>query len=319
MSDVTVSIVNMNGREFLLACLESLAGADAEIVVLDNASEDGSVDAVRERFPGVRVIAQQHRAGFGANHNTVIRATSGRYIFILNADTKVSAGTIEGLREHLDAHAEAAVAGPLVRGFDGRQQDSAWRLPSLPVQLVWALTLGQLGAVVSRGNTPSTVGAVSASAMMVRRDALEQAGLFDEGYFMFSEEAELAQRFRRLGLEVHYVPGYEVLHKGQGSTAHVPERQVNEFWRSLDRYLARYHSPLAAFLVRRLTGLGYALAFVAAQVGARLPRRLRPGGASSWNPVVYRLHVRNAFRKTWDPGLRELAEDWNRSKGRDSR
>jgi GT2 family glycosyltransferase len=84
VSDLSVSIVNTNSRELLLACLESLAGTDAEIVVLDNASEDGSVDAVREQFPDVRVIPQEFRAGFGANHNTVIRVTHGRYVYVLN-------------------------------------------------------------------------------------------------------------------------------------------------------------------------------------------------------------------------------------------
>ena len=83
MPDLSVSIVNTNSRVLLLACLDSLAGTDAEIVVLDNASEDGSADAVRERFPEVRVIAQSHRAGFGANHNTVIRATTSRYVYVL--------------------------------------------------------------------------------------------------------------------------------------------------------------------------------------------------------------------------------------------
>src|SRR6476469_1207453 len=85
--DLSVSIVNTNSRELLLACLQSLAGTDAEIVVLDNASEDGSAVAVRERFPDVRVIAQARRAGFGANHNVVIRATTGRYLYVLNEDT----------------------------------------------------------------------------------------------------------------------------------------------------------------------------------------------------------------------------------------
>ena len=87
MPDLSVSIVNTNSRELLLACLDSLAGTDAEIVVLDNASEDGSAEAVRDRFPEVRVIAQPYRAGFGANHNTVIRATTGRYVYVLNEDT----------------------------------------------------------------------------------------------------------------------------------------------------------------------------------------------------------------------------------------
>jgi GT2 family glycosyltransferase len=256
LPDITVSIVNTNGRELLLECLESLGSIDADIVVLDNASEDGSVAAVRDRFPNVRVIAQTRRAGFGANHNTVIRETSGRYVLVLNEDMMIPSGTVERLAAYLDAHPRVAVAGPLIRGFDGRQQGSAWRLMTVPVQLLWAFTLGQRGAVASRATVPGPVGAVAAGAAMYRRQALEDVGLFDEAYFMFGEEGDLAQRWRRLHLERHYVPDVELFHAGQQSTAHVPERQINEVWRSMDIYLSRYHSSAAARMLRWLTGLG---------------------------------------------------------------
>jgi GT2 family glycosyltransferase len=312
LPDITVSIVNTNGRELLLECLESLGSIDADIVVLDNASEDGSVAAVRDRFPNVRVIAQTRRAGFGANHNTVIRETSGRYVLVLNEDMMIPSGTVERLAAYLDAHPRVAVAGPLIRGFDGRQQGSAWRLMTVPVQLLWAFTLGQRGAVASRATVPGPVGAVAAGAAMYRRQALEDVGLFDEAYFMFGEEGDLAQRWRRLHLERHYVPDVELFHAGQQSTAHVPERQINEVWRSMDIYLSRYHSSAAARMLRWLTGLGYALALIIARIGLRLPARLRPTGADAWNPGIYRLHVRNAFRGTRSPGMSELAEEWNR-------
>ena len=131
--DVSVSLVNTNSRELLLACLESLPGGavgapgraspaspatlpaqgtGVEIVVLDNASEDGSAAAVRERFPGVRVIEQRYRAGFGANHNTVIRATTGRYVFVLNEDTTSADWGFERMVAHLDANPRVAALGP---------------------------------------------------------------------------------------------------------------------------------------------------------------------------------------------------------------
>jgi GT2 family glycosyltransferase len=309
--EVTVSIVHASRPELTLDCLESLhhdAGSRRaiEIVVLDNATGEELVPSVRQRFPDVRVVEQSHRAGFGANQNTIVRTTSSRYVFVLNPDTRVPAGTIDSLADYLDAHPEVAVAGPLVRGFDGKQHGSAWRLMSIPVQLVWALTLGRLGAVVSRGSRPKRVGAVSGSAMMVRRNAFDAAGGFDEHYFMFGEEADLARRLAGLGLEVHYVPSAEVLHHGQTSTSTAPERQVNETWRSLDLYLSRYHSPRAARVLRGLTGLGYALAVPAAAVRSALTGRGRESSR------LYRLHVRNAFRGTRDPGLRELAEPGQR-------
>jgi GT2 family glycosyltransferase len=313
VSDVTVSIVNTNGGELLLDCLQSLAGTQADVVVLDNASEDGSVAAVRDGFPHVRVIAQEFRAGFGANHNRVIRTSSATYVLVLNEDTLVPEGTIEGLVAYLDEHPDVAVAGPLIRGFDGRQQGSAWRVMTVPVQLAWALTLGQFGAVQSRGSRPRRVGAVAAGAALYRRSALERVGLFDEGYFMFGEEGDLARRWEEIGLERHYVPIVEILHAGQHSTSKVPERQINEVWRSMDRYLSRWHSPFGRRTLTWLTGAGYALAVVASEVGRRLPARLRPAAAATWNPGIYRLHVRNAFRGVRDPGMRELADAWNQA------
>jgi GT2 family glycosyltransferase len=320
MVDVTVSIVHASKPELTLDCLASLRAdlgrrCSLEVVVLDNASEDGLAAAIAEHYPEVRLIRQRRRAGFGANQNTIIQSTKSRYVFVLNPDTRVPPGTIDGLVDYLDLHPEAAVAGPLVRGFDGVQQGSAWRLVTIPVQLVWALTLGRRGAVVSRGNAAKPVGAVGGSAMLIRRDALDQAGLFDEAYFMFGEEAELARRFERLGVERHYVPAVEVLHLGQGSTSRVPERQINEFWRSFELYLSRYHGPFEARLLRWLTGLGYALAVGAAGLARLVPSRLAPAGSESWNPLAYRLHVRNAFSRVRRPGLRELADDWNRSHG----
>ena len=129
---------------------------------------------------------------------------------------------------------------------------------------------------------------------------------------MYCEEADLAQRLRRLGLEHHYVPTVEVLHQGLQSTAHVPEHRVNEFWRSLDLYLARYHSPVEARVLRWLTGLGYALGVAGAGVARHMPASLRPASADLWDSRIYRLHARDAFRGIRDPSLRELAEEWNR-------
>jgi hypothetical protein len=318
--DVTVSIVHASGPELTLACLESLAedrgrASSVEVVVLDNAAEDGLPAAVRERFPDVRVIEQPWRAGFGANHNAIVRATESRYVFVLNPDTRVPPGTIDGLVSYLDEHREAGLAGPLLRGFDGRQQFSALRLMTIPVQLVWALSLGQVGVVQSRGTTPKAVGAVGGSAMLVRRDALERIGLFDESYFMYCEEADVARRLDRLDLERHYVPAVEVHHHRLQSTARTPERRINEFWRSLDTYLARHHGRLEGRVLRWLTGLGYALASGVAAAGTRLPERLRPEIFGAWEPAEYRLHARNAFHGVRSPGLRELAEDWNRARG----
>jgi GT2 family glycosyltransferase len=298
--DVSVSIVNTNSRELLLACLGSLAGADAEIVVLDNASEDGSAEAVRERFPDVRLIAQLYRAGFGASHNAVIRATSGRYVYVLNEDTTAADWRLDRLVAYLDAHPRVAVLGPRLVYPDGRRQDSAWRFPTPLVSALGLVTLGRAGVKQSQGETPRPVDWVTGAALLARREALEEVGLFDEGFFLYSEEVDLQFRLRRAGWEVHYFPEATVVHHESQFSAAVPERRINEMWRSRHRYWRKHHSRAGARIAALATGAQYAAR------GALTPvARSDPGLGARM-----RLHARDAWAVK-GPGLRELADEWN--------
>jgi len=133
--DVSVSIVNTSSMELLLACLESLQDATSpslsvEVVVLDNASDDGSVEAVRERFPWVHLIEQPFRAGFPANQNAVIRTTSGRYVYVLNEDTVSEPGSLDRLVAYMEAHPRVGALGPRIVDPEGRPLASAWRFPT---------------------------------------------------------------------------------------------------------------------------------------------------------------------------------------------
>jgi GT2 family glycosyltransferase len=298
--DLSVSIVNTGSRELLLACLASLVGTAAEIVVLDNASEDGSVAAVRERFPDVRVIAQRQRAGFGANHNTVVRATSGRYVYVLNEDTTADDWGFEALTAYLDTHPRVAALGPRLVYPDGRVQDSAWRFPTPLVSMLSLATLGRLGVTQSRGDAPRAVDWVMGAAVLLRRQALEEVGLFDEGFFLYSEEVDLQVRLRRAGWEVHYFPEAKVVHHESQFSADIPERRINEMWRSRHRYWNKHHSAAGARIAALATGAQYAARALLAPVAGR-----DPGLAGRM-----RLHAHDAWRVT-GPGLRELADEWN--------
>jgi GT2 family glycosyltransferase len=294
VADLSVSIVNTNSRELLLACLTSLAGADAEIVVLDNASEDGSANAVRELFPDVRVIAQPFRAGFGANHNTVIRSTSGRYVYVLNEDTTADDWRFERTVRYLDAHPRVAALGPKLVYPDGRRQDSAWRFPTPLVSLLGLPTLGRLGVKQSSGEQPRPVDWVMGAALLLRREAVEAVGLFDEGFFLYSEEVDLQFRLRQAGWEVHYFPEATVVHHESQFSADIPERRINEMWRSRHRYWRKHHGGFGARVAALSTGAQYAARAVLS------PRRR----------ARMRLHARDSWRVA-GPGLRELADEWN--------
>ncbi len=300
MTDLSVSIVNTNSRGLLLACLESLQGEDAELVVLDNASEDGSADAVTARFPGVRLIAQKRRAGFGANHNTVIRSTGGRYVYVLNEDTTSDDWGFARMVEYMDAHPRVAALGPRIAYPDGRRQASAWRFPTPVTSLLSLPSLGRVGIVQSHGDEARTVDWVMGAALLLRRSALDEVGLFDEGFFIYSEEVDLQLRLRRAGWDVHFFPAVTVVHHESQFSAEIPERRINEMWRSRHRYWRKHHSPLGARVAALSTGVQYGLrAGLAPAAG-----RDRGFGARM------RLHVRDAWRVS-GPGLRELAEEWN--------
>jgi GT2 family glycosyltransferase len=300
VADLSVSIVNTNSRALLLACLESLAGVEAEIVVLDNASEDGSADAVRDRFPAVRVIAQEHRAGFGANHNTVIRGTTGRYVYVLNEDTTAVDWGFDALTEYLDDHPRVAALGPRLVYPDGRLQDSAWRFPTPLVSTISLATLGRLGVTQSRGDEPRGVDWVMGAAVVLRREALDEVGLFDEDFFLYSEEVDLQERLHRAGWDVHYFPGVSVVHHESQFSADIPERRINEMWRSRHRYWQKHHSGAGARIAALATGAQYATRAALSPIVRRDPAAA----------ARMRLHARDAWRVT-GPGLRELADEWN--------
>lgn len=303
MPDVSVSLVNTNSRDLLLACLESLGGSEAEIVVLDNASEDGSAAAVRERFPDVRLIEQRHRAGFGANHNTVIRGTTGRYVFVLNEDTTSEDWGFDRMVAHLDASPRVAALAPRLVYPDGRPQTSAWHFPSPARAALGLLTLGRAGVVQSSGSETHDVDWAMAAALLLRREALEEVGVFDEGFFIYSEETDLCRRLQEAGWRTQYFPQVTVVHHESQFSAGIPERRINEMWRGRHRYWRKHHSAAGARVAALCTGAQYA---------ARAVLRARDRDFAA----RMRLHARDAIQVR-GPGLRELAEEWNREHAND--
>jgi hypothetical protein len=302
--DLSVSIVNANSHDALLECLKSMEGSltdevDVEIVVLDNASDDRSADAVRKCFPQVRLIEQASREGFGVNQNRVIRATRGRYAYLVNPDTFSDDWGFARLVAELDDHPRVAALGPRLVYPNGEQQESAWRFPTPFASVLGLATLGRVGIEQSVGELPRSVDWLMGSALVLRREALDDVGLFDESFFMYFEETDLCLRLRKAGWELQYFPALTVVHQKAESTADLPERRINEWWRGHHRYWRKHHSSLGARVAAIAMGARYA--------GAALRSRRDPA-----HRARMRLHARNSLRVV-GPGLRELADEWNRA------
>jgi N-acetylglucosaminyl-diphospho-decaprenol L-rhamnosyltransferase len=193
-----------------------------------------------------------------------------------------------------------AALGPRLVYPDGRLQDSAWRFPTPLVSTLSLATLGRLGVTQSRGDESRAVDWVTGAAFVLRREALDEVGLFDEDFFLYSEEVDLQARLHRAGWEVHYFPAVKVVHHESQFSADVPERRINEMWRSRHRYWRKHHSGAGARIAALATGAQYAARALLSPVA-----RHDPGLGARM-----RLHAHDAWRVT-GPGLRELADEWN--------
>jgi hypothetical protein len=255
--DVSVVVVTLNGRDLVERCLDSVADA-GELIVVDHGSTDGTIDLVRERFPQARLIEQENR-GMGGGNNAGMRAASGRYFLLLNSDAWVVGDGLRQLVEFGDSHPEAAVIGPRLRNPDGTLQRSVRAFPTL-----WRLATeyfflrklaprtDALNSFYGGGFDHGSVREADwlyGACLFVRRDAVDQVGLFDESFFMFSEEVDWCYRFRTAGWKVLFDPGAEVVHVGGGSHG---GRMYRENLRGHLRFFAKHYGPAQAERARKL-------------------------------------------------------------------
>jgi len=254
VATVSVVVVAFNALPWLERSLGSVAGH--ETIVVDNGSADASVEVARRH--GAQVIEQENR-GFGAGNNTGMRAASGDYFLLLNSDAWVVGDAVERLVEFAEAHPEAAVFGPRLLNEDGTLQRSARGFPSL-----WRLATEYfflrklaprstlLNALYAGGFEHDEVREVDwlyGAALLVRRAAADEVGLFDESFFMFGEETDWCYRFRAAGWKVLFFPGAEVVHVGGATHG---GRLYRENLRSHLRFLAKHRGLREAERARRL-------------------------------------------------------------------
>ncbi len=317
--DLSYCVVNTNGRELLLACLRSIRdhgieAAGTEVLVLDNASDDGSADAVErwnasgEGIGGrLRLIRGERREGKAKLDSILLAEARGDLCLLLNEDSELRDGAVEALVGALRADPKAAAAGALLLDPAGRAQPCAWRLPGLGTAIASALFLHRLLVTQSGGERTREVGWVQSAAMLVRREAAREVGYLDPDFFVYSDETDFCKRLGDAGWRILHVPAATVIHHEQLATDRgAGERRIVEFHRGRDRYLRKHHGPVTARIAGVLAAWSYA---VRALVALALPGH---------EAAIYRLHARQALHPDRGEGLREAAEAYNASRSRRS-
>jgi N-acetylglucosaminyl-diphospho-decaprenol L-rhamnosyltransferase len=306
--EVSFCVVNTEQRELLARCLDAIAAERAalpfetEVLVLDNASTDGSAGAARHHPTVTEVIALHQRRGKGENDTALLQRSRGRFALLLNEDSELRPGAVAALHAAMAERPEAAAAGARLLRPDGTLQPSAWRFPTPATALVGAVFLHRKLTVQSRGDVTREVDWAQSAALLVRVEAARAIGYFDPAFFVYSDEVDFCKRLRDAGWTTLYVPAAVAVHHEQLSTGAVPERRIVELSRNRDRYMRKHHSPLAAAVVRVLTAWAYALRSLAAVV--------LPGHS----PRRYWRHVTATLRPDRGEGLREAAVEHNRGR-----
>jgi N-acetylglucosaminyl-diphospho-decaprenol L-rhamnosyltransferase len=313
VSDVELSycVVNTSQRELLLRGLDAIERDRAglpfatEVLVLDNGSRDGSVDAALTHPAVDEVVAEPRRSGKGERASEILGRARGRYALLLDADAELEPGATLALHEALVMRPDAACAGAALRRPDGVPQASAWRFPTPITALAGALFLHRLLTVQSRGVSTRVVDWCQSAALLVRVSAAEEVGYLDPAFFVYSDEVDFQKRLANTGWRSLWVPQAMAVHHEQLATGAAPERRVVEFARNRDLYMRKHHSPAAARAVRWLTAWSYALRALAALV--------LPGHVGGRESNRYLRHVTATLHPERGEGLREAAEEYNRS------
>jgi hypothetical protein len=255
---VSAIVVTHNAAGWIERCLQSLDGTGAEAIVVDNASTDGTPALVREKFPNVRVLEEENR-GFGAGNNAGMRVASGRYFLLLNPDAWLTEGALDKLVAFADEHPEAAIVGPRLLNPDGSLQRSVRGYPSpwrIATEYFFLRKLGPrthaLNALFAEQFDHESVREAEylfGACMLVRREAVDSVGGFDEDFFLMSEEVDWCYRFRQAGWKVLFYPGAEVFHVVGAS---LNPRQFHAIVRGHLQFLRKHRGEREAERARRV-------------------------------------------------------------------
>lgn len=265
--DLAIVIVNWNVKELLRECLKSVysqsRGISLEVVVIDNASSDGSVDIVEKEFPEVKLIKNKENVGFAKANNQAIRESTGRYILLLNPDTVIVGDALATMVLFMDSHRESGAIGPRILNPDHTVQLTCGRhSPTLATEL-W--DFARLSSMFPKSrvfgkslmsfwphNDTREVELLSGACMMVRRETIEQTGLMDEKFFLFAEETDWCYRIRKNGWKIFLDAAAEVVHLGGQSVKLSSGNMTLESHKSMHLFFLKHHGSLSALVYRAM-------------------------------------------------------------------
>jgi GT2 family glycosyltransferase len=289
--DVTVIIVSWNTRDILRDCLRSVCdqtrAGSFEVIVVDNASSDGSAAMVRSEFPAVALVENRENRGFAAANNQALARASGRYVLLLNPDTLILDRAIDTMVGWMDAHPRIGCAGCQVLEDRDTVQMTCFRFPS-PLNILLSLTgldrlfprsrlFGRYWMRWWDRRSEREVDVVSGMFMLVRREVLAQIGPMDEDYFIYAEEADWCYRMRRAGWSRVFTPAARIVHREGGgkSTAQLSTKMYVQQQKSL----LIFHRKNLGFLAWAAAKLFYTVSMLARMVAWKLNALLRRGGS----------------------------------------
>ncbi len=273
--ELTIIIVNWNTRDLLQQCLQScyplLGELDCEIVVVDNASSDGSAEMVRARFPDVHLFVNRANLGFARANNQAMTVSESRYVLLLNSDTVVLPGEIQKLIAFMNSHPQVGAVGPQLLNPDGSVQPSYGPKPSFYQMFIDLTGLSSMNqkdyAQPSRPQVTGgvqSVGWLQGACLMMRREAISQIGLLDEGYFMYTEEVDWCYRAQKAGWSLYHLPEARVIHLGGQSAAQQPTQKRQQLYRSKLLFVRKHRGWVQYVALRLVTKVSACLKLVLA-------------------------------------------------------
>jgi GT2 family glycosyltransferase len=253
--EISIIIVNWNAKHYLRDCLDSLVaalvGIEHEIIVVDNASTDGSQEMVQSLYPNTKLICNNENLGFAKANNIGLHNCSGRFIFLINSDVVVSEDCFRRLTAFLDENSNVGLAGPKILCKNGLTQRSIMSFPTVWNTFTRALALDRLShinPIFSSYETPirfhggtRKVEVVNGCFWAVRREALLEVGFLDERFFIYGEDIDFCRRFNDCGWQVVYYPDVSVIHFGEGSSSNAPIKFYIEMVKANFQLWKKYH------------------------------------------------------------------------------